>query len=257
MAIPAALVLNNDAPAARIDLAPPGARNWPHSRRATRSQRIGAGACTARRLPSASGARCRRRRARCALSDLTWVADGDGGRTARIEVRSPDAACASRRAAVAGDAIPISPCASPVRPPAPQVFGPVPGNAIAQDTERFGQFWSPVLAGDVATIEFHAGQVSSVDGADAHAAARRAPGRRQTRELKSLSAKTVTEIGRRRAATSTSRASRPPQRCTTRAKAVAQLLFVGDDGGSTCAPERCSTTCRRPTRRTCSPRRIA
>ena len=37
-----------------------------------------------------------------------------------------------------------------------QVFGPVPANVVADDTDRFGMFWSPVLEGDVALIEIHA-----------------------------------------------------------------------------------------------------
>ncbi len=96
------------------------------------------------------------------LSDLAWVADGDGGRSARIEVRSPNAyslRVAMQLSATDPDlAVRFAGSAAGA-----QVFGPVPGNAIAQDTERFGQFWSPVLAGDVATIEFHAGPGVSVD----------------------------------------------------------------------------------------------
>mgnify|MGYP006974890074 CR=1 FL=1 len=34
-----------------------------------------------------------------------------------------------------------------------QVFGPIPANAIAADTARFGMFWSPILEGDTAILE--------------------------------------------------------------------------------------------------------
>jgi lysyl endopeptidase len=36
-----------------------------------------------------------------------------------------------------------------------QVFGPIPANTVAKDAQRFGVYWSPVLDGDRATIEFH------------------------------------------------------------------------------------------------------
>ena len=90
------------------------------------------------------------------LSELTWVATDDGGRAARIEIHSPDATAlrvamqlpatdpdlSVRFAGAGADA---------------KVFGPIPANTIAQDTATFGKFWTPVLEGDVATIEFHAG----------------------------------------------------------------------------------------------------
>ena len=93
------------------------------------------------------------------------LSDVDVGRRRRRRAlradRSPFAERrrASRGDAAAGDRIPISPCVSRVRAPAPRSSGPFPRNAIAEDTARFGQFWSPVLEGDVATIEFHAGPV--------------------------------------------------------------------------------------------------
>ena len=91
MAIPTTLVLNRDAPAARIDLAPPGASELAafkarNAVAADRSRRVYSKALAVgfgREMPV--GARTVR------LADLAWVADGEGGRSARIEVRSPNA----------------------------------------------------------------------------------------------------------------------------------------------------------------------
>jgi hypothetical protein len=112
-----------------------------------------------------------------------------------------------------------------------QVFGPVPGNAIAQDTQRFGQFWSPILEGDVATIEFHAGtrrlRLDTLTLTLPRIAHRMAG----NGELRSLSAKTVTrnragaELQHRR------RVRRSHRGAVQRQAGVAQLLFVNDDGG--------------------------
>ncbi len=111
-----------------------------------------------------------------------------------------------------------------------QVFGPVPGNAIAQDTARFGQFWSPVLAGDVATIEFHAGPgVSDVDALTL-TLPRIAHQMVGNGELKSLSAKTVTEIGQAQSCNIDVACVTPTVALYNARKAVAQLLFVNDDG---------------------------
>ena len=89
------------------------------------------------------------------LSELTWVATADGGRAARIEVRSPGAAAIRVAMTLATDvelALRFVGQGS-----ASTVFGPVPARTLIDDTVRFGQFWSPVLEGDTATIELHAG----------------------------------------------------------------------------------------------------
>ena len=44
------------------------------------------------------------------------------------------------------------------------VFGPVPADSIAEDTSRFGAYWSPTLEGSVATIEFRVPAETRLDG---------------------------------------------------------------------------------------------
>ncbi len=229
MAIPATLVLNKDAPAARIDLAPPGApelaafkaRNAVAADRGRRVYSKALAVGFGREMPAET------RTVR--LSDLAWVADGEGGRSARIEVRSPNAY--SLRIAMQ---LPATDPDLAVRfagsAAGAQVFGPVPGNAIAQDTERFGQFWSPVLAGDVAIIEFHAGPGVSVDALTL-TLPRIAHQMVGNGELKSLSAKTVTEIGQAQSCNIDVACVTPTVALYNARKAVAQLLFVNDDGG--------------------------
>jgi hypothetical protein len=165
------------------------------------------------------------------LSALTWTADadGEGGRSARIEIRSPDAA--ALRVALQ---LPANESGVTVRfagRDGATIFGPYSANAVAQDTVRFGQFWSPVLEGDVATIEFHAGAGVQVGGLTltlprvAHQVAGNA-------ELRSLSAKTVGEIGQSQSCNIDVACVKPSAALSDAAKAVAQLLFVGDTAGN-------------------------
>ena len=88
------------------------------------------------------------------LSDLTWVATADGGRAARIEIRSPGAA-AMRVAMTLGTDVSLTLRFLGQGTDA-TVFGPIAARTLSDDTLRFGQFWSPVLEGDTATIEVHA-----------------------------------------------------------------------------------------------------
>ena len=44
------------------------------------------------------------------------------------------------------------------------VFGPIPANAIADDTARYGSYWSPTIEGSIATIEFAAPADARLDG---------------------------------------------------------------------------------------------
>ena len=89
-----------------------------------------------------------------ALDRLDWHVLGDGSRAARIEVVSPGAA-ALRVALQLSSVDPGVEARFSGNGEHAQVFGPIPANKIASDTERFGLFWSPVLEGDVATIEIH------------------------------------------------------------------------------------------------------
>jgi lysyl endopeptidase len=166
------------------------------------------------------------------LASLTWVPTSDGGRAARIEVRSPNATAlrvamrlpstdpdlSVRFAGSAADAT---------------VFGPIPANAIAEDTERFGQFWSPVLSGDTATIEFQAAAGAELDGVTltlTRVSHQVVP----VGELPSPSIKTLSDIGRAQSCNIDYACVAPTATAAlaNSADAVAQLLFVGDDGGS-------------------------
>ena len=117
----------------------------------------------------------------------------NGTRAAKLQIVSPDAAAirvALRLAATDPD---LSVRFSGNAPNA-EVFGPIPANTIADDTARFGVFWSPTLDGDAATIEFHAdagakiGSVTLVVPRVAHHLITGAA-------LKSPDLKTVSDIG--------------------------------------------------------------
>jgi hypothetical protein len=91
-------------------------------------------------------------RARVSLGDLPWQALADGRRAAKIVVTSPGAA-ALRVAVALPAAVPGVAFRFAGNGATAQVFGPTPASAIAADTARFGESWSPVLDGDAATIE--------------------------------------------------------------------------------------------------------
>jgi len=228
-ATPVGLVLNRDAPAKRIDLAPPrdselAALRTRNAVSADRGRRVYSKALAVgfgREIPAESRT--------LRLSKLTWVADGEGGRSARIEVRSPNAR--SIRIAMQ---MPATDPGLAVRftgsAVGTQVFGPYQASAIVQDTHRFGQFWSPVLEGEVATIEFHARQGAAVDALTltlpriAHQMAGNG-------EMASLTAKTVSEIGQAQSCNIDVACVTPTSALYNARRAVAQLLIVNDDGG--------------------------
>ena len=220
---------------------PRGASNWPRRRR--RSWRR----CKARNAARAAQAKARepqgaRRRLRARIagdgahdSAVGTDLDRRPRRRPRGAHRDPFAGCrrAARRAAVPATRSGSDACAS--RVPAPNADGvrPVPGQ---RDRRRIrsasAQFWSPVLDGDVATIEFHAGAGRRARRRDADTCRASRTRSSRTRELRfAVAPKTrAATSARRRAATSTSRASRRRAALANAAKAVAQLLFVGDDG---------------------------
>jgi len=108
-----------------------------------------------RELPSASRT--------IVLSDLAWKALPDGGRAARIEIVSPGAA-ALRLSLSMHAAHPDLSLRFVGSSPRAEVQGAYPANAVAEASAQRGAFWSPVLEGDTATIEFHAGAGASFDG---------------------------------------------------------------------------------------------
>src|SRR5207244_2870701 len=86
-----------------------------------------------------------------------------GTRSAKLHIVSPDAAALRVALQVSATDPDLSVRFSGNAPNA-EVFGPIPANTIANDTARFGMFWSPALDGDVATIEFHADVGAKIGG---------------------------------------------------------------------------------------------
>jgi hypothetical protein len=226
---PTARALAPDASAHRVYLAAPAASELAAFRAQNAVPAGGGRRASSKALAVGFGRELPPAARTIALSELTWTADGAGGRVARIEIRSPDAA--ALRVALQ---LPKSDADVTVRfagrDGAP-VFGPVSADAIAQDAARFGQFWSPVLDGDVAMLELHAGAGVHLDGLAltlprvAHQVAGNA-------ELRSLSARTVGEIGQAQSCNIDVACVKPSMALTDAAKAVAQLLFVGDSAGN-------------------------
>lgn len=88
------------------------------------------------------------------LDQLQWHPLADGSRAAKLDIVSPGAAAlrVALQLPVTGPGVSLRFSGNGARA---QVFGPIPANAVASDTQRFGLFWSPVLDGDVATLEIH------------------------------------------------------------------------------------------------------
>ena len=229
MAAPAALLRKWDAPARRVELAIPAAselaafkaRNAVSAGQGRRTYSKALAVGFGREMPPAARA--------IPLSELAWIADGDGGQSARIEIRSPNATAlrVAMRLPATGSGLSVRFAGSGA---GARVFGPFPASAIALDAERFGEFWSPVLEGDVATIEFHAGRGVTLDGLTlalsqvAHQVVGNA-------ELRSLSSRTASEIGQAQSCNIDVACVTPTVALYHVAKSVAQLMFVGDDGG--------------------------
>jgi hypothetical protein len=155
-AAPAQFVLSPAAPGLRIVLPAPSdaeraslkARNAAPARSGAKSGNLKGPLALAfpRDVPASGSA--------IPLAGLDWQALPDGSHAARIEVLSPDAA--ALRVALTLPAIDtgVSLRFSGNGEHA-HVYGPIPANPVASDTQRFGVFWSPVLDGDIATLELH------------------------------------------------------------------------------------------------------
>ena len=163
------------------------------------------------------------------LNQLTWQTLSDGTRVARIEVTSPGAA-ATRLALQLPGADPDLTVAFAGTGANAQVFGPYPANRIASDTVDFGQYWTPVLVGQTAIIEFTAPKSARLAGTVltlaliSHQVV--APG-----ELNHLSAKTLSDIGRALPCEIDIKCVTPQSTAfVNQTKAVASLLFAEDDG---------------------------
>ncbi len=168
---------------------------------------------------------------RVALDSLAWQPLSDGSRAARIGIAS--AGAAALRIALAlqqtdtGVSFRFAGNGGQAR-----VFGPIPANAIAADTARFGMFWSPVLDGDTATIEIQAEAGVSVDGIVlgivklSHQVV--APA-----NFRKLSTKDLLQIGSAGGCEIDVACVTPPSPALTdAAKAVAEMDFTQEDGYS-------------------------
>jgi hypothetical protein len=95
------------------------------------------------------------------LRDLAWATSASGARVAHVEVKSPGAAALrvalSIDKAVDGMIVRFAGASGAI--------GDVSASAIAAASAQGGQYWSPDLAGEVATIEFEVPASASLDGA--------------------------------------------------------------------------------------------
>lgn len=220
----AALVLATDAPSLRIDLPAPGAAEVA-SVAAFNARRDGKGQPLAIGFGRDVASAVRRVR----LSDLAWVAAPDGGRSARFDVASPGAA--ALRVALA---LPEGTAGLSVRfaskGAGAAVHGEVSGAAIAEDTLRAGQFWSPVLAGDTAAVELHVAAGAAIP--DAVLAVPRVS-HQLIAGADLLAPYAKSGIGSAGSCNIDLACLAPPNApAQALAKAVARLTFVGDDGRS-------------------------
>jgi hypothetical protein len=148
-----------------------------------------------------------------------------------LQIVSPDAAALRVALQLAATDPDLSVSFSGNAPNA-EVFGPIPANTIADDTARFGLFWSPTLGGDVATIEFHADVAAKI--ADVTLVVPRIAHHVITgAALKSPDLKTVSDIGAA-SPCNIDVACVAPQTAalSNAAKAVAQIVVTWSSGES-------------------------
>ncbi|HEY1326870.1 MAG TPA: trypsin-like peptidase domain-containing protein [Casimicrobiaceae bacterium] len=166
-----------------------------------------------------------------ALDMLAWQSLPDGSRAARIEVQSTGAAAlrvemrlpavhpdVEVRFAGTGDGA--------------TVFAPIPANAVAADTARYGSYWSPVVRGDTAVIELHA-PADAVLAGTALTLTRVSHQAVDPARLKSMSAKDVSDIGRSGTCNIDVVCVTPVSQAFVNASsAVAEILFTQENGNS-------------------------
>ena len=99
-----------------------------------------------------------------ALASLPWQTLPDGSRAARIQVTSTDAAGLRISLQMPAGDPDLSVRFAGNGTGDGAVFGLVPANAIADDTARYGSYWSPTLEGSTATIEFVAPAGAKLEG---------------------------------------------------------------------------------------------
>jgi hypothetical protein len=164
-----------------------------------------------------------------ALASLPWQTLANGVRAAQLSVTSPGAAALRVALRLTGATGSVSLRFAGTGERA-QAFGPVAASAVAYDTAHFGSFWSPVLEGDVATIEFEVAAGTGIPVATL-SIARVSHQVVAPSSLRKLDAKTVQDIG-------TAGSCNIDVACVTpqsaafgdAAKAVAEMEFTQDDG---------------------------
>ena len=162
-AAPAALLLPVAAQALRVSLPAPSAaelaalrvKNAAATAQGAKEVAKALAIALPRELPDASRS--------IALDALAWQPLPEGSRAARIAITSTGAAALRVALVLQQPDIGVS-FRFAGNGAQGQVFGPIPANAIAADTARFGMFWSPVLEGDTAILEIQVEPGVSVQG---------------------------------------------------------------------------------------------
>jgi lysyl endopeptidase len=155
--IGAALLLPASAPAYRVELAPPTDAEQAQLRARNAAPAIASGKSSglkgplALAFPRAVPANA----SRVSLAGLPWQTLPDGSRAAKIEVASPQASAVRVALGLPAKGAGGLSFRFTGNGAQAQVFGPAAATTVAADTQRFGAYWSPVLDGDVATIEVH------------------------------------------------------------------------------------------------------
>jgi hypothetical protein len=162
---------------------------------------------------------------------LSWVALPDGGYAARVEVSSPGAA--ALRLGLSTDATDpdVAVRFTGAATGAP-VYGPYPGNALAEAARRDGAFWSPVLEGATATLEIY--RPADVPAATLQFTLARVSHLAVAGEkLRGITPKDVADIGTSQPCEIDVACVTPPsQALRDAASSVAKMVFTAADGGS-------------------------
>lgn len=223
--------LSGFAPAVSVTLpAPtPAERDVLKARNASLKSQIGTKATPKRSLAVAFPRDVPMASRSVALSSLAWQTLADGSRAAKVQVGSEGAA-ALRVALALSAAAPSVTFRFAGNGEHVQTFGPMTSSTIASDSAQFGSFWSPVLEGDVATIEIHVDAGARTPDATltlakiSHQVVAPAA-------LRNMDAKTVQDIGLA-GSCNIDVACVTPQTTALQdaARAVAEMEFTQDDG---------------------------
>ena len=161
------------------------------------------------------------------LDALDWRTASDGSRAARVEVQSQGAAgvrvALNLSRAVPGMTVRFSGSSG-------GVFGPVDARDIRADVEKFGNYWSPVVDGEVAVVEFDVPAGTRIAGVEAqiplvsHSFV-------PAVELRGLSLKRLVDIGSALPCEYDVACTTQSAALTSAANAVAAMTFSKPSGG--------------------------